>query len=252
MSENLTPLITLENPNIPASTAKIAGRISKLKGVTKETILADLDELGFNASEVAYHLGKTEEELKDDSYQFPPYISSTDIAVKIRAVNTQHIGAGAYRTRLNGHNYTIGARVTVQVHPDTTSGWHETQLWDTTVDAIVWKIEGDTVYLRPVISYNAKERNLMSREEWNIRRNALGGNFITIRHTAFRTRFNGNEVTVLDVVEPAAHTKPTNDEFINAQFTASYMVDNRISPLDWARLHALNGWVPNNSLYVTD
>ena len=43
MSENLTPLITLENPNIPESTAKIAGRISKLKGVTKETILADLE-----------------------------------------------------------------------------------------------------------------------------------------------------------------------------------------------------------------
>lgn len=252
MSENLTPLITLEIPDMSESTAQIADRIRKTRGITKETILADLAEMGINASEVAYNLGKTEEELNDESYQFPPYVTSTDIATKIRAANTQGIGAGIYRTRINGHNYTIGARVTVQVHPDTNTGWHDSQLWDTTVDAIVWKIEGGTVYLLPIVSYNAKERVPISREDWKLRREALGGNFITIRHTAFQSRFNGNEVTVLNVVEPATHTKPTNDEFINAQFTASHMVDNRFSPLDWARLHALNGWVPTNSLYVTE
>lgn len=121
--------------------------------------------MGITAEEIAAHLGMSTEDLLSEDFDFPLDVHPLHIESAIRKVHTKRIGAGFYTTRMGGRTYTIGGKVTVKVYPADDQHWHEDDDWDTTVEAIVYKIEDNEVQLMPVISYEPGNLNLMDIEE---------------------------------------------------------------------------------------
>jgi hypothetical protein len=247
------PRITLPTnitPDSPQDLIEALTIVRESDNITKETTLETLKDMGITAEEIAAHLGMSTEDLLSEDFDFPLDVHPLHIESAIRKVHTKRIGAGFYTTRMGGRTYTIGGKVTVKVYPADDQHWHEDDDWDTTVEAIVYKIGDNEVQLMPVISYEPGNLNLMDVEEWQSRQNGFSGNPLRIQPYSDLHNFGTRTFRVLRAEEPREQDKPTIDEFRDSGFTCLHNVSNFITPLEWRRMHALNGWVATQSIYT--
>lgn len=219
---------------------------------TKESELETLAEAGITVEDLAYHLGTTAEEILSGSWQFPDCVTALDVAGRIQALYEERLAGYLWKTRLNGHVYTIGSRVIAKVTPSEDSPLEDEENWDTYIEAIVLSMSEDRVALSPVISYESVDElgDPMTFEEWAERQHSFQG--MSMRVDAVTgARFGDKDMTILSVEPPKG--KPSFKEFQAAGFTGRYLVpDGRISPLVWRRLHAQHGWKGTPALNTED
>lgn len=254
MTDNANvPRITLHTEipaDAPQSFIDSMKQMRELDGASKEAALKTLARNGITAQEIAAHLGMTEEELLSDEFDFPLDVYPEHVESAIRKAHTQHIGAGIYSTRIGGHTYTIGGKVTLKVFPRNDPHWHEIDDWETTLEAVVYQIRGGEVQLMPVITYEPGTLELMDFEEWQARQAGFSGSPVIIKSEAAFNRFGTRNIAVVRSEQPREQDKPTVDEFRNADFTCLFNMEDTVSPMDWRRMHALNGWISTQGTYT--